>query len=496
MAPTPASPQPPLPRAVAPLASSPPWARFIVDSPKYAPQYAHIYFCRLSSLRSSTDAAAARAWGPASPSLRYADNVLSAAATPDIDAAVSGVVFRDAPNKPSILAEYAKTGTRLMPAPPPPTGAYCGGDIVLEDQTGRFKLDVTSVADRFAALATGFVVAVRGREDRKTGAFKVADFVDVGLAPQAPLAPVAADAFVCLVSGLGLGDARAREDANSTLAYELLQEYLRGNIGGEAQAKESAAIAHLIIAGNSCALPPGECGRTRDMTSFLEKAEGKPVDGDGRAPERGSASPIVYADNFFTAAAAALPVSVMPGGEDPANFLLPQQPFHRCLLPNASREKNLDRVTNPFEQCFGGRLFLGTAGQNVDDYAMYGQPVEADVMAEEEGKQDAGRSLDAMEAMLRGRHVAPTAPDTLGSYPFTDNDPFVMKETPHVFFAGNQSHFGSKVVEGQDGDGRSVKVRVLSVPRFDETGAVVLVNLRTLETRLVPISGAPYKAGN
>ena len=42
-----------------------------------------------------------------------------------------------------------------------------------------------------------------------------------------------------------------------------------------------------------------------------------------------------------------------------------------------------------------------------------------------------------MEAMLRWRLVAPTAPDTLWCYPFQDGDQFVLKECPHVFLVGN-----------------------------------------------------------
>ena len=32
-----------------------------------------------------------------------------------------------------------------------------------------------------------------------------------------------------------------------------------------------------------------------------------------------------------------IPVDVMPGETDPANYLMPQQPLNRCLLPVAAR---------------------------------------------------------------------------------------------------------------------------------------------------------------
>jgi DNA polymerase delta subunit 2 len=61
--------------------------------------------------------------------------------------------------------------------------------------------------------------------------------------------------------------------------------------------------------------------------------------------------------------------------------------------------------------------------------------------------------------MLSWRHVAPTAPDTLGCYAFMEEDPFVILDCPHVFYAGNQAQFGSSLLEGADGQ----KVSVVSV---------------------------------
>ena len=36
----------------------------------------------------------------------------------------------------------------------------------------------------------------------------------------------------------------------------------------------------------------------------------------------------------------------------------------------------------------------------------------------------------------------------LGCYPFQDRDPFVLEETPHIFFAGNQPEYASRLVQG------------------------------------------------
>lgn len=92
--------------------------------------------------------------------------------------------------------------------------------------------------------------------------------------------------------------------------------------------------------------------------------------------------------------------------------------------------------------------------------------------------------LDALHNCLLWRHVAPTAPDTLGCYPYLDSDPFALDDghLPHLLFAGNQRAYGSRLVGDATG---AVRVRVVTVPSFAATGTAVLVNLRspTLETQ-------------
>lgn len=87
--------------------------------------------------------------------------------------------------------------------------------------------------------------------------------------------------------------------------------------------------------------------------------------------------------------------------------------------------------------------------------------------------------LNILSKSLEFQHMAPTAPDTLGCYPFEDGDPFVIKECPHLYFAGNQPEFATAEVKGPQGQ----RVRVVLVPDFVEEHTVVLVSLDTLECR-------------
>jgi len=79
-----------------------------------------------------------------------------------------------------------------------------------------------------------------------------------------------------------------------------------------------------------------------------------------------------------------------------------------------------------------------------------------------------------------------------GCYPFQDRDPFVIEETPHIFFAGNQPEYASRLVEGKHGQ----KVRIISIPKFNETGEIVLVNLSTLESEVLKFSSGGMVKGD
>ena len=214
----------------------------------------------------------------------------------------------------------------------------------------------------------------------------------------------------------------------------------------------------------------------------------------------------------------------MPGEHDPANFTLPQQPFHPCMFPHSARFFSFHAVTNPcvsmrsalaahatltlvccglclarYEADIGGVRFLGTSGQPLNDMRKYMAPVGssgvrnvagslvAEASAAAKGKAGAGAgsgagsgaaapeaspeevdvdmvgeakapqredlthaqlSLADLARTLEWRHIAPTAPDTLGCYPFFTDDPFVVETSPHVYFAGNQKSFASKLVPG------------------------------------------------
>lgn len=46
-------------------------------------------------------------------------------------------------------------------------------------------------------------------------------------------------------------------------------------------------------------------------------------------------------------------------------------------------------------------------------------------------------------------HLAPTAPDTLRTYPFKESDPFIIEDIPHIYFIGNQPKFATTMIESK-----------------------------------------------
>ena len=306
----------------------------------------------------------------------------------------------------------------------------------------------------------GIVVALRGRADGPTFNVDAVCFPPVSVqrplpgvpaqGDSVPAAPAPGDMYVALVSGLQLG-----APGVDPLAATLLVAWLAGALGGRGEATLASGVVRVVVAGDLlCALPP--------VSGHL----------DAKAASR-HAGPLRDADALLTQLAAAAPVDLMPGRNDPSNAALPQQPLHACLLPQASRYATLARVSNPHEFELGGVRVLGTSGQNVDD--LYRCTSVED-------------RLQLLAATLQWGHLAPSAPDTLACYPFFDRDPFLIRDAPHLLFAGNQPQYGTAMHRYTP---NGAVARLVLVPSFATTGTIVLVNLRTLAPHPITFSTAP-----
>jgi DNA polymerase delta subunit 2 len=319
----------------------------------------------------------------------------------DQECVIVGTLFKEMKYKPNILDEYDKgkaAAARVRTDFLSPDDA-----LILEDETGRIRL--VNPPDRIVLdvrrFVTGPVIALRGVV-LESGVLQVHDFGYLNMPAQPPrpkASPHAPPRYACLVSGLRVGDPAA-----DTLARHLLVDWITGFVGAT---EESAAIAQVVIAGQSLAPLDTADANAADKNKTNRSALQAHI-----------TTPLAELDVLLSQLAAAVPVVLLPGGSDPANLTLPQQPLHSCLFRSASSFSTLTRTTNPAAFTVDGVAFLGSSGQNIDDMAKF-------AVADER--------IDFLENTLRWGHVAPTAPDTLQSYPFHEQEPFVVYSAPHVY---------------------------------------------------------------
>jgi DNA polymerase delta subunit 2 len=408
--------------------------KFRIKKRDYDRQFSQLYFYRLAQLRPQVVEAAKRAW----PGVEYV-RVLDVPEEKEVF--IVGTLYKEMSLKPSILDEYTKDvashvgGTKFTDA----------SDVaVLEDEGGRVSL----VGEKFnvGKYVTGVIVAVKGKV-LESGDFEVNDTCFAGLAPQMPIkAKGNEDRYVALVSGFSMGG-DIMGPSNTMLKIQMMLDYCSGILGTEPEQKMASHIVRVVFAGGilkgtSKLSQPTSYASVREQATALE--------------------PMHDADALLYELCEHVDLDIMPGVADPTNYSLPQQPFHRCLLPQTTSLSSLTRCTNPHSFEMDNVQFLGTSGQNVDDVSRY-STFES--------------TTEILQEMLAWRHIIPTAPDSLAAYPYSDEDPFILEQAPHVFFAGGQPSYQSTFLEGPDGQ----KTRIISVPEFALDPVMVLVNLRNLD---------------
>ena len=286
--------------------------------------------------------------------------------------------------------------------------------------------------------------------------------------------------LVMLVSGLQTTLLTDHDkDSCHALRTELLIDFVAGNLPNLEH--EAANIARVIIAGNSTGpYPCAERLLRANRKLFSGVVDNVPDAKKSKANTPTAAEmavrPIKELDRLLCGLVkSCVAVDVIPGCEDPTNTNWPQQPLHKCLLPNSlslhGASTLVKRAPNPYEATIGSRLFLGTDGLNVKDLAQYMRREGEDLPPMSE--------MELLQSTMMFAHIAPSAPDSLASFPFLTEDPFIIKTTPHIYFCGNCESYESKLVTTAEG----ASCRLICVPSFATTCQVVLVNLETLESQ-------------
>lgn len=370
-----------------------------------------------------------------------------------VERVVIGTLYKELPSMPNLLKEYAAakviSGFRWAD-----DKKYTSEKDVLwvEDMTGRIRLN--AAPELVGKYVTGVVAAVQG-VFAPPNEFLVSKITPCGIPPKhmpvsTPPESQEVKKYVMLVSGINAGD-----PSGKPICAELLGDWIAGRIGNEADKKLAAAVVHIIIAGNSI-YSKKESEEESGEDAFIMQAQKRVV--ESILPRTAELEAVL------SSMAAACRVDLMPGAGDPANSSFPQQPMKRFLFPTVGQLGSLGLTTNPYCAVIGGKSFLGTSGQNIDNVLR---------------TSTLPSRVAALRATLEFGHVAPTAPDTLECFPaaLSAGDPMTIRECPNVYFAGNQPTFETDVITAKDG----IQTRLIAVPTFSTTHTVVLVDLDTLE---------------
>ncbi|XP_014222300.1 DNA polymerase delta small subunit-like [Trichogramma pretiosum] len=418
--------------------------RFAKEGDEYTKQYASLYVKRLEELASVLKVKLKVKWGSDVNLIPLSDLEEQEGRK----CAIIGTLFKHQPNKPSILKELSEEHQMSMPAP---LVDYCSDEdqLFLEDQTSRVRLTGDNVNVKMSV--TGVVCAVLGAENSKS-TFEVEEWCFCDCPMQSTIKSKNSGKIV-FVSGLELAT------NPPDLPVSLFEQWVCGLAGNPEMQEEMASVVRVVIAGNSIKGSKDVhvsrglvSGRKEDAAAALEMTTGTK-----------------RLDALLESLGSNCCVTLMPGQFDVTTLMMPQKSMHPGSFPRARRYKSIKGVSNPWIGKVADKVIVGTSGQPIQDIIKV-------------CGLDTKQPLEWLEKTLEWRHMCPTAPDTIPCMPFYKNDPFILKECPHIYFVGNMDKFETKLYKGKDGQ----RVRLVCIPKFAHTKTVVLVDLDTLDA--TPVS--------
>ena len=349
------------------------------------------------------------------------------------------------------------------PGEPVISGTECRASdmLYLEDESGRVTLQFRKHEEHHIhEYCTGLVVGVKGKVSRG-GLFMVEAMVLPSVPSSGSLTSPAVTntkhgPFLLLLSGIHCGST-----AHPTLKRDMLLTFLEGRLSHPA----SAYVSRVVVCGGLIASDNEDARSLSSTTDSL-------LDLD--------------AFLFQVTAGAGLTVDVLPGLDDPTTANWPQRPLHSSLLLQSTNFGLVNLSPNPYDSSHEDCRLVATDGTNVRD--LQKQILKRTQPLQEEGEDTFSQltELEALRKQLEFGHICPTGPASVPTVPHALSDPMVLKSLPHVYVAGNCSHFATEALSL--GVGNHV-CRLLCLPTFSQTGEAVLLNLQTLDVELLRFEG-------
>lgn len=449
--------------------------RYNVKKKTFNQQFASLYSSRLKVLRKRVVDAVSKKYGKkyeTLPVLEFKNKCI-----------LIGTLFKEMKQKPNLLKQFTQEIADIDEFENKEPAEYISpaDKLYLEDEHGRVMIKFSENESEnpkklsIHQFVTGMVVGCLGAE--QNGAFMVEDVVFPECpAPEKETTVIVKeeDEYICLISGLQIGN-----PASCRLKVQFFIDYLMG-LNNSLQSLENSKNSESPAFGAGI---PLQVVRTIflgqnivDASEFDENKKAEMfyhVRGSLKSKDAVSfVEPCKEFDDMIKQLLETMYVDVIPGENDPTNVALPQEKIPRFMFPQCGAFKTFKTVSNPYSFIIDGQKWITTSGQNISNIFKFSSIKD---------------TIQAMEVSLQSNHLAPTAPDSLDCYAFTNNDQLVIESLPHVYVAGNQESFGCKIIENETGKNKQVmKTLLVSVPSFMKTGTFVLVNLNTLDC--IPIT--------
>ena len=340
--------------------------------------------------------------------------------------------------------------------------------LSLEDTSGRVKIDKTNSKININEFVSGIPIAFKGKLNDK-GVFVADDYLfyqpgnltnqlnnDTPMDIESNVSSPNKN-LILFISNLRIGNLNEDEDGKLPTARTMLVDFIQNNNLNNKLSEISNRIKRVIFLGSSVYV--NEKIEELEKGSFIKAEEYK-------KELNLIIKNYTLLDKFLKLIASYIHVDLINGIEGNDGVYFPQNNNSQFLfLDNMVNinAKTLNLVSNPFkfeiysQKIKSKKSFLGTSGENINCILQY---------------TDINDPLEAMQKTIEWGHLAPLAPDTLRTYPYSQNEPLLLNKIPDIYFISGNKVLNKKVI-----DYNKKEILLMELPDFSQTCNGVIYNI-------------------